>query len=70
MLKRGPTLDDVAAAAALIPGGPFDTTAQEGALERFGRSLLAGDGRYPALESILRRDRRSAATCRRATSRR
>ena len=23
---------------------------------RFGRSLLAGDGRYPALESILRRE--------------
>ena len=32
---------------------------------RFGRSLLAGDGRYPALESVLRRDAASAARSRR-----
>ena len=39
-----------------IPGGPYDTRDQEDALMRLGRSLLAGDRRYPALESILRRE--------------
>lgn len=55
VLKRGPKLDDVPLPKALAPGGPFFTKAQEDALMRFGRSLLAGDGRYPALESVLRR---------------
>jgi uncharacterized protein len=55
VLKRGPKLDDVPLPRALAPGGPFFTKAQEDALLRFGRSLLAGDGRYPALESVLRR---------------
>ena len=41
---------------ALVPGRPYDTKDQEDALERLGRSLLAGDRRYPALESILRRE--------------
>ncbi len=40
---------------ALIPGRPYDTKDQEDALERIGRSLLAGTRRYPAIESILRR---------------
>ena len=46
-----------------------DTDDQEDALVRLGRSLLAGDDRYPALESILRphavrprRSRRSTST--------
>jgi uncharacterized protein len=56
VLKRGPSLEEVELPKALIPGRPYDTPAQEGALERFGRSLLAGDRRYPALESILRRE--------------
>jgi predicted RecB family nuclease len=55
VLKRGPRLADVALPEALIPGGPFRTPDQEEALARFARSLLAGDGRYPALESILDR---------------
>jgi predicted RecB family nuclease len=55
VLKRGPRLDDVPLPDALAPGGPFFTRAQEDALMRFGRSLLAGDGRYPALEGVLRR---------------
>ncbi len=41
---------------ALIPGSPYLTRDQEDALMRLGRSLLAGDRRYPALESILRRE--------------
>jgi uncharacterized protein len=55
-LRRGPSLDAVRLPQALIPGGPFRTPDQEEALARFGRSLLAGGGRYPALESILRRE--------------
>ena len=41
---------------ALIPGSPYWTKDQEDALVRLGRSLLAGEHRYPALESILRRE--------------
>jgi predicted RecB family nuclease len=54
-LKRGPSLKDVPLPAALIPGRPFDTKDQEDALERIGRSFLEGAGRYPAIETILRR---------------
>src|SRR6266542_334589 len=55
-LKRGRSFDDVPLPRALVPGRPYDTDDQEDALMRFGRSLLAGDHRYPALESILRRE--------------
>jgi predicted RecB family nuclease len=56
VLKRGPKLEDVPLPEALVPSGPYFTRDQEDALELFGRSLLAGDRRYPALESILRRE--------------
>ena len=56
VLKRGPRLDEVPLPEALIPGGPYSTRGQEAALERFGRSLLARDSRYPAIESVLRRE--------------
>ena len=55
-LQRGPSLADVALPQALIPGGPYSTDDQEGALARIGRSLLANDRRYPALESVLTRE--------------
>jgi uncharacterized protein len=55
-LKRGESLADVPLPRALLPGGPYFTGAQEGALERIGQSLLAGDHGYPAVESILRRE--------------
>ena len=55
VLKRGPKLKDVPLPACLIPGGPYYTADQEDALARFGRSLLAGDHAYPALETILDR---------------
>ena len=55
VLKRGRSLADVPLPEALIPGAPTDAGAG-GRAERFGRSLLAGDRRYPALESILRRE--------------
>jgi Ni2+-binding GTPase involved in maturation of urease and hydrogenase len=55
-LRRGPILTGVPLPRALLPGRPYDTDAQEDALERIGRSLLTGDGRYPAIESVLRRE--------------
>jgi uncharacterized protein len=56
-LKRGPSLADVPLPAALVPGGPYYTPEQEAALERIACSLLARDGRYAAVESVLRRER-------------
>jgi uncharacterized protein len=56
VLSRGPTVDERPLPHALIPGGPYDTGCQRAALLRLGRSLLAGDRRYPALESVLRRE--------------
>jgi uncharacterized protein len=55
-LKRGPSLEGVPLPRALLPGGPYFTTDQQKALERIGHSLLARDQRYPAVESILRRE--------------
>ena len=54
-LKRGPSLADVPLPEALIPGSPYLTRDQEDALVRIGRAILDGTGRYPAIESILRR---------------
>jgi predicted RecB family nuclease len=56
-LKRGPSLKDVPLPQALIPGSPYRTDDQEDALERIGRSMHEGTRRYPAIESVLRRDR-------------
>ena len=53
VLKRGKSYNDIDLPTAIIPGRPYDTPCQEEALERIGKSLLAGDNRYPALESIL-----------------
>jgi predicted RecB family nuclease len=55
-LRRGPSHAELPLPRALVPGWPYSTTAQEDALERIGRSLLTGDGRYPAVESVLRRE--------------
>src|SRR3970282_680555 len=54
--RRGPTLEDVALPTSLIPGGPYTTKDQQAALMRVGQSLLAGDGRYPHLAALLRRE--------------
>jgi predicted RecB family nuclease len=55
-LRRGPKLAETPLPTALIPGGPFGTRYQQEALGRFARSLVAGDGRYPHLEKVLRRE--------------
>jgi uncharacterized protein len=56
VLKRGPSLADAPLPKALIPKDVYRTNDQEDALQRIGRSLLARDRRYPAVESILRRE--------------
>ncbi len=55
-LRRGPGLADVPLPRALVPGGPLTTTEQRRALGRLAASMLAGDGRYPALRDILARN--------------
>ncbi|HMI99532.1 MAG TPA: TM0106 family RecB-like putative nuclease [Gaiellaceae bacterium] len=55
-LRRGPKLFDVALPQALIPGGAWDTSCQRQALMRLGRSVRADDGRYAALEGVIRRE--------------
>jgi AAA domain len=56
VLKRGPSLVEKPLPEALIPKDVYRTNDQEDALERLARSLLARDHRYPAAESILRRE--------------
>src|ERR1051325_3265331 len=41
---------------ALIPGGPYDDNQQRKALFRLAESIQQGEGRYPALESVLKRE--------------
>jgi uncharacterized protein len=55
-LRRGPSLEEAPLPASLIPGGPYPTRVQQAALRRLARSLLAGDGAYPAAASILLRE--------------
>jgi uncharacterized protein len=57
VLRRGPGLASVPLPEALIPSRPYDTRAQRGALGRFGAAVLAGNGRYRALEDIVARAR-------------
>ena len=55
VLRRGPKLAGVPLPTALIPQGPIATNAQRDALARLGAAVLAGNGRYRALEDILGR---------------
>jgi uncharacterized protein len=55
VLRRGPSLKDVALPQGIIPGGPVQTREQRGALARLASSMLADDGRYLALCDILAR---------------
>jgi len=57
VLRRGPSLASVPLPTALIPPRPYDTRAQRAALARLGDAVLAGSGRYRALQDILARDR-------------
>jgi uncharacterized protein len=55
VLRRGPSLASESLPESLIPPGPIQTPEQRGALARLGASVLAGDGRYRALQDILAR---------------
>lgn len=55
VLRRGTKAAEGAAPTALIPTRPVPTREQEGALARFGASVLAGDGKYRALEDLVAR---------------
>jgi predicted RecB family nuclease len=55
-LRRGPKLFDEPLPEALIPSGAWNTKYQRQALMRLGRSVRDGDGRYAALETVLRRE--------------
>jgi uncharacterized protein len=56
-LLRGPKLAGTALPEALIPGGPYRDHDQRLALFRLAESIQNGDGRYPALEAVLKRER-------------
>jgi uncharacterized protein len=56
VLRLTRAADELTPPGAIIPGGPYDTEAQQRALLRFGHSLAAGDRRYPHLEGVLRRE--------------
>jgi predicted RecB family nuclease len=57
VLRRGPSLASVALPKAVIPPTPYGTPEQRAALARFATSMLANDGRYPALRDIVVRAR-------------
>src|SRR6185503_17823441 len=57
ILRRGPSHASVPLPTALIPPGPIQTNAQRDALARLAEAMLAGNGRYRALEDILGRER-------------
>jgi predicted RecB family nuclease len=56
-LRRGRSFASIPLPTALIPPGPIQTNAQRHALARLGDAMLAGNGRYRALEEILARTR-------------
>jgi hypothetical protein len=56
-LRRGPSHASIPLPTALIPPGPIQTNARRDALARLAESILAGNGRYRALEDILARAR-------------
>ena len=55
-LRRGNKFLNAPLPTSIVPGSPFPTSKQRAALRRFAASVLAGDGRYPHLERLLRRE--------------
>lgn len=55
-LKLGPKKQPLPPRLSIGPGGPLNTKAITEALFRFADGLLEGDGRYTALEQLLRRE--------------
>lgn len=58
-LLRGPRFASIPLPEAVIAGGPIEDRTQRAAVLRVAESIRAGDGRYPALQAILARERPS-----------
>lgn len=56
-LKLGPSRSAIEPGCALIPEGPVGDKVLSEAVRRYATDVAAGGSRYPALTSILRRDR-------------
>jgi predicted RecB family nuclease len=56
VLRRGKASREKRLPTALVPTGPYTTPEQRAALRRLATSVLSRDGRYHALERVLRRD--------------
>ena len=55
-LRRSKKFRDEPLPTSLVPGGPIGTKAQQGRCAGSPASMLDGDGRYPHLERLLRRE--------------
>lgn len=55
-LRRGDGSYDAPLPMSVVPGSPYTTPRQRAALRRLARSVLDGDGRYPHLERLVRRE--------------
>jgi predicted RecB family nuclease len=56
-LLRGPKIGSTSLPSEIVAGGPIDDRTQRAAVLRVAESIRAGDGRYPALQAILARER-------------
>jgi predicted RecB family nuclease len=56
-LLRGPKSGSTPLPGEVVAGGPIDDRTQRAAVLRVAESIRAGDGRYPALQAILARER-------------
>lgn len=56
-LKLGPSRSPIAPGTSLIPAGPIGDKELRAAVHRFAEDVSRGGTRYPAIASILRRDR-------------
>ena len=55
-LRRSKKFRDEPLPTSLVPGTPYTKPFQQAALRRLAASMLHGDGRYPHLERLLRRE--------------
>ncbi len=56
-LLRGPKIGSTSLPSEIVAGGPIDDRTQRAAVLRVAESIRADDGRYPALQAILARER-------------
>src|SRR5262249_54096771 len=56
-LLRGPKFASTPLPSEIVAGGPIEDRTLRAAVVRVAESIRAGDGRYPALQAILARER-------------